>query len=351
MNKISNQLKKWYLKNNYNFPWREQVNPYRVWISEIMLQQTQVKTAIPYYNKWMTSFKTVEKVALSHIDKILKQWEGLGYYQRAHNIHTTSQVIVKTFNSSIPDDYNELIKLNGIGDYTASAILSIAYNKKYPAIDGNLKRVISRVVGISNSKKIVFKSKQFVMNLMCDNEPGIINQSLMDLGREVCISKNPKCLICPISEFCMAYKKNKISYYSQRNPVKVKPIYNVSVGIIWKKNKILISKRKKNGLLGGLWELPGGKKRNSEMDIPCLHREVDEEIGIQIKVKEKIGHIKHHYSHFGIYLTGFYCYYLSGKAQAKTADDIKWIKPSEIINYPFPKATLKLFVLAGLLYE
>ena len=189
------------------------------------------------------------------------------------------------------------------------------------------------------------------MNLMQDNNPGIINQSLMDLGREICRSNNPKCMICPISNFCVAYKKNKIFYYSFKKAAKIKPTYNVSVGIIWKNEKILISKRKKDGLLGGLWELPGGKKQNLENATSCLSREIDEEIGIKIKEKDKIGKIKHHYSHFSINLTGYHCMYSSGKAKAKVSEKIKWINPKEIIYYAFPKATIKLFLLAGLLYE
>ncbi len=351
MNDISNNLIEWYLKNNYSFPWRNSTDPYRIWISEIMLQQTQVKTVIPYYNNWMTLFSNVQTLSKAPIQKILKCWEGLGYYQRAHNIHETSKIIVQDFKGVIPQEYSKLISLKGIGDYTASAILSIAFKKKYPAIDGNLKRVIARLSGLENSKKIISNSKKIIMNFMNNNNPGFINQALMDLGREICLPRNPQCISCPIAQFCIAYSKNKISYYTFTKKKKKNPTYNVSVGIIWKANKILISKRKKEGLLGGLWELPGGKRQNNENDSECLSRELDEELGIDIKIKNKIGKIKHHYSHFSINLTGYNCDYFSGKAKAYSSEKIAWIKASEIVKYPFPRATLKLFILAGLLNE
>tara|TARA_Y100000590_G_scaffold451941_1_gene594202 strand:+ start:708 stop:1763 length:1056 start_codon:yes stop_codon:yes gene_type:complete len=351
MKTVSSKLIKWYKKNNFLFPWRLDANPYNIWISEIMLQQTQVKTVIPYYNKWMKSFSSIDLVAKAHIDIILKHWEGLGYYRRAHNLHQTAQTVVENFESTIPNNYNKIIKLNGIGDYTASAILSIAYNKKYPAIDGNLKRVISRIIGISDFKNVISKSKQYVLELMEYNQPSLINQSLMDLGREICVSKNPKCDICPVSKYCKAFCLNKISFYSFKNITKPKPLYNISVGIIWKNNKILINKRKKGGILGGLWELPGGKEKNQEDSIMCLYREIKEEVAIIIKKPDQIGTIKHHFSHFSINLTGYHCLYHEGLAQPKESEEIKWITPEQIIQFPFPRATVKLFLLAGLLHE
>ena len=351
MNEVSHNLIQWYIANNYSFPWRKSSDPYKIWISEIMLQQTQVNTVIPYYNNWMALFSNVEILSRAPIQKVLKCWEGLGYYQRAHNIHETSKIIVQDFNGLIPDDYNNLISLKGIGDYTASAILSMAYNKKYPAIDGNLKRVVARISGIANFKKIIPKSKKIIMNFMTEDNPGSVNQALMDLGREVCLPQKPKCTACPISTFCIAYSKNKIPYYTFIKKKNNKPIYNVSVAIIWKAKKILISKRKKDGLLGGLWELPGGKKHKNENDSECLLREINEELGISVNIKNKIGTIKHHYSHFSINLTAYNCEHFSGKAVAYSSEKIEWIKASQIIQYPFPKATLKLFILAGLLND
>ena len=225
--------------------------------------------------------------------------------------------------------------------------MSIVYNKPYPAIDGNLKRVIARLKGIDNFKNIIPTSKSYALDLMYKFNPSEINQALMDLGREICIPQKPKCTICPLESLCVANKKNLIKQFSMKSKTKVKPIYDVVVGMIWKKNKILISKRKKNGLLGGLWELPGGKIYKKESHTECLERELYEELKIKVKINTNIGLIKHQFSHFSINMTGYHCDYKSGDPLPIVSDKIKWINLDEIKKYPFPKATLKLFLLAG----
>ena len=347
MNKISTALAKWYKKQNYKFPWRKNNSAYKVWISEIMLQQTQVATVEPYFKSWMKKFPSIKTLSKSPIDDVLKAWEGLGYYQRAHNIYSAAQTIMYDYKGQFPTDYNVLLKLSGIGDYTASAIMSIAYYKPYPAIDSNLKRVILRLAGIDDIKNIVDESKIFVKSLMNNYNASKINQSLMDLGREVCLPKKPLCSLCPVEKFCYAKNEDEIVKYSIVSKSVKKPIYDVAVGMIWNKNKILISKRKDKGLLGGLWELPGGKKEKSESFTSCLKRELYEELNIKVDVDKTIGNIKHNYSHFGINMRGFHCYVLSGSPKAISAQKIKWIDLDHIKDYPFPKATLKLFEKAG----
>ena len=347
MNKISRSLIQWYDKNAYDFPWRKTTDVYKIWISEIMLQQTQVTTVVDYYNRWLKNFPNVEILANANIHDVLKAWEGLGYYQRAHNIYNAAQTIMYDYKGQFPTDYNVLLNLSGIGDYTASAIMSIAYYKPYPAIDSNLKRVILRLAGIDDIKNIVDESKIFVKSLMNNYNASKINQSLMDLGREVCLPKKPLCSLCPVEKFCYAKNEDEIIKYSIVSKSVKKPIYDVAVGMIWNKNKILISKRKDKGLLGGLWELPGGKKEKSESFTACLKRELYEELNIKVDVDKTIGNIKHNYSHFGINMRGFHCYVLSGSPKAISAQKIKWIDLEHIKDYPFPKATLKLFEKAG----
>ena len=336
----------WYKNSNFQMPWRETSDPYKIWISEIMLQQTQVKTAINYYNQWINTLPSVEDVAQANIDTILKLWEGLGYYKRAHNIHDTAQIILKKYNSQIPNDYNELISLKGIGDYTASAILSIAFNQRYPAVDGNLKRVISRLK-THNNIQLKKSIKKIILNLMINSDAGEINQALMDLGREVCTSNQPKCQLCPLISICKAFKTRQIEKYPEKVAKKPKPEFDVIVGMIYKNNNFLISKRKKDGFLGGLWELPGGKKPPKESHFDCLKREIKEELDIRIDIGNKIGKIKHHYSHFSINLIGYECQYKNGSAKPLSSDKIKWIKTNKIDNFAFPKSTIKLFSLLG----
>ena len=172
--------------------------------------------------------------------------------------------------------------------------------------------------------------------------PGDINQSLMDLGREICTPTSPSCHLCPIQKQCLSYKNNKIDLFPTKSKSKKITFYNVVVGIIWRDNKILISKRKKKGLLGGLWELPGGKIKKNETNYQCLKREVKEELNIKISIDKQIGKIKHQYSHFGINLIAYHCEYKSGVEKAIFSDKIKWIKYNDRTNYAFPKATLKI---------
>ena len=345
MNIPINILLSWYKHENYQMPWRKDNNPYQIWISEIMLQQTQVQTVKKYYIKWMQKYPTVQSVAESNIDSILKIWEGLGYYQRAHNIRKAAQAIVTKHQGKIPQTYEQLIKLQGIGDYTASAILSIAFKKKYPAIDGNLKRVISRFYALSESSQnmLVFKDK--VQHLMNNNNAGKINQAFMDLGREICTYKAPQCHLCPIANQCVAYSNNKVENFPKMTPRKPKPSYDVVVGMIYKKNKFLISKRKNKGLLKGLWELPGGKKNAKENNKECLKREIKEELDIEIDITKKIGIVNHQYSHFKINLIGYRCIYKSGEPKPLASDSIRWISKKNINSFAFPKSTLKFFNL------
>ena len=310
-----------------------------------MLQQTQAKTVIPYYNKWITLYPDLDTLINADIEKLLKLWEGLGYYSRVQNIYNTTNLIASQYKNQIPTTYNELISLPGIGDYTASAILSIAYNKPYASIDGNLKRVISRIYALNQSKQNLGTFKYFVNQYFTKFNPGIINQSLMDLGREVCTFRNPKCEICPISDDCLAYKNNTIHLFPLKKNKKIIPTYDVVVGIIFKKNKFLISQRNNSGLLANLWELPGGKKKANETNLECLNREIKEETDLVISDSHYIGKIKHQYSHFKINIDFFSCQYFSGTEKALCSQQIKWILKKDINKFTFPAATHKLFQL------
>ena len=218
------QLIKWYDKNNYDFPWRKSNNPYKIWISEVMLQQTQVTTVIPYYNRWMKKFPTIQDVAEADIDIILKYWEGLGYYSRAHNIKKTAIIICETMNGKLPKS-NLLRTLPGIGDYMEGSIMSIAFSKPIPAIDGNVKRVFSRLLCENfNSTKEIKKLKKHIIKKMYKSRPGCFNQAIMDLGREICKPTNPLCNSCPVQNKCIAYHKNSTSLYPRKKIKKKMPL-------------------------------------------------------------------------------------------------------------------------------
>ena len=235
----------WYKKENFSMPWRTNFNPYKIWVSEIMLQQTQVKTVIPYYNRWIKKYPTINSLACAKIDEVLKFWEGLGYYSRAHNLHQSAKQIIKHHKGQIPSNYTDLITLKGIGDYTASAILSIAFNKQHPVFDGNIRRIFSRLFMLKKDSKIIILSKEEMLKYMENCKPSDVNQAMMDFGRLICSPKKPQCNICVLNQACQAHLTNNVLNYPYIKKQKVKPTYDVAVGFIIRKNKILISKRKK----------------------------------------------------------------------------------------------------------
>ena len=340
----SNILLNWYKQQAYNFPWRYNTNPYNIWISEIMLQQTQVQTVIPYYRNWMNKYPDIKILEKESIDNLLLLWQGLGYYKRVHNILLTAKIIVIKYNNQFPNQYNELIKLPGIGDYTASMILSIAFNNScHIPIDGNIKRIMSRLYTIPKNKQTISNYKQYTKKHINPDSPGDSIQALMDLGREICKPRNPSCIHCPLNQYCKAKNKGNIEKYPYKKIRKKIPHYNVVVGLIWKENQFIISRRLKETLLGNLWELPGGKIKKDENKLDCLHREIKEELDITICDTIEVGMIHHQYSHMKLSITLFTGTYKSGIAKSLSSQEIKWITYDEKKDFAFPRATHKLF--------
>ena len=334
----------WYEKQNYNLPWRANKNPYSIWISEIMLQQTQVNTVIPYYINWIKKYPTITDLANAHIDDLLLIWQGLGYYKRVHNILAAANCIVKDYNGLFPQKYKILISLPGIGDYTASMILAIAFNQNiHIPIDGNIKRIMSRLHILSLKSGDLKNYKKYTSKYIHSKYPGNSIQALMDLGREICKPQSPLCDNCPIISNCIAKKKNITNQFPIKIKKKTIPHYNISVGLIWKDNKFIISKRNSNKLLGGLWELPGGKRKIKENALQCLKREIKEELDITIARLQLVGTIQHQYSHMKLSITLFQCNYQAGKAKPLASEKIKWITYKEKKDFAFPSATHKLF--------
>ena len=341
-NRITKKILNWYSQNKRQLPFRCTKDPYKIWISEIMLQQTQVSTVIPFYEKWINKFPTLQSVAKSKSDILLKSWEGLGYYRRCDNFHMACKIIVENHNGVIPSDYDTLKSLPGVGDYTAGAVLSIAFGKGISAIDGNVTRVISRLYGIKNLTIFnKLKIKNYVLSLIPPSNPGDFNQSLMELGALICSPRNPTCRTCPISFNCKAFHSTYPDQYPKKVKKKSIPHYNVVIAIIWRKNKFYIQKRNIESMLGGLWEFPGGKVKKNESLKEALKRELKEEVNFTPKIKKKIISVNHSYSHFSITMHCYYCIEFESKIIPK--DPSKWISNNEIDKYSFPKANHKIF--------
>jgi len=257
--KIATSLLAWYDQHHREMPWRTTASPYRVWISEIMSQQTRIDTVMVYFERFMNAFPTMESLANASLDDVLKNWQGLGYYSRARNIHKAAHVIMKEHQGLIPSTYEELLTLPGIGPYTAGAIASIAFNQRVPAIDGNVLRVIARVKGIKDSIQSLKTIKQItsiVQEQISTERPGDFNQALMEIGALVCIPNGaPKCESCPLSNDCVARAKNLIDVIPPKKKKTLQKVEPRTVVVMEYQGKIGLRQRKDSGLLASMYEL------------------------------------------------------------------------------------------------
>ncbi len=341
-----NKLSKWFDSEQREMPWRSNPDPYYVWVSEMMLQQTQVVTVIPYFKRFIDKFPTVFDLAQADQQTVLKQWEGLGYYSRARNLHKSAKLVSEQYKGKVPNTYDTLLALPGIGPYIAAAVASIAYEVPVPVVDGNVLRVFSRFWGIFDDirQNTVRNSlfDQLMPIIKTVKQPSQFNQAIMELGALICTPKSPQCICCPISANCYAQKHSKQSELPYKSPAKAVPHYHIAVGLIRKGNRILIGKRKESQMLGGLWEFPGGKQQEKESLEATVLREIKEETNLNVKLEKKITTVKHAYTHFKITLHAYECAYISGSASPNTTDEIRWVPITQLKKFPFPKANNKI---------
>jgi A/G-specific adenine glycosylase len=341
MNPYTPELLAWYDAHAAELPWRENHDPYRVWLSEIMLQQTQVETVKPYFARFLAAFPTVEALAAAPLDSVLKLWEGLGYYSRARNLHRAAQIVAGELGGQFPQTADALQALPGIGRYTAGAIASIAFGECAPVLDGNVIRVFSRLADLDEDvTQPATKAKlwRLAEDWLPDARPGDYNQALMELGRVVCRPR-PLCKACPIQRHCLAYERGTQDARPVKKRKAATPHYDVTAGMIWNDaGELLIAQRPLDGLLGGLWEFPGGKQEPGETLEACLKRELREELAIEVEVGEVFAVVQHGFTHFKITLHAFTCRYLSGEAQAIGVAAWAWVRPDALDRYSFGKA-------------
>jgi A/G-specific adenine glycosylase len=341
------QLLNWYHDNRADLPWRRQANPYRIWLSEIMLQQTRVETVIPYYLRFVRAFPSIESLAAAPLEDVLKQWEGLGYYRRAQNLHRAAQIVVDDHGGSLPAQVEGLLALPGIGRYTAGAIASIAFDKRAPALDANVMRIFARLLDLEEDISLPATAKRLwaiAEHWLPAQAPGAFNQALMELGQQICRPRNPQCSRCPIKAHCRAWMAGSQDARPLRKERKPTPHYDVTAGLIRdERARLLIARRPLDGLLGGMWEFPGGKVEAGERLSDCLQRELREELAIAVEVGALYAMVDHGFTHFKITLHAFECRYLGAlpphhAPQAIGVMEWAWVTESQLPAYSFGKA-------------
>ncbi len=343
---MGQRLLDWYERHRRDLPWRRAGDPYAIWVAEIMLQQTRVDTVVDYYQRFMTSFPNLEALAAAPLDEVLKAWEGLGYYARARNLHRAAQQVAFDLGGNLPSTPEALLLLPGVGRYTAAAIASIAFGHNAVALDGNLHRVLCRLFAIDddpgrpNTQRLLEK---LALAMLPPGRAGDFNQALMDLGATICTPAQPRCLICPLMHHCKAQREGIQNDLPIRATRTHRPQRDVTAGVIWDGNgHLLITQRPLDGLLGGLWEFPGGKRLPGEDLSVCLRREIEEELAIEIKVNDLLCTIQHSFTHFHMVLYVFDCQWLSGKPQCLGCRDLHWVTLDELDAYAFPVADQKV---------
>lgn len=339
---IRRRLSAWYLRHKRDLPWRRTTDPYAIWVSEIMLQQTRVPTVERYFERFMRRFPDVHALARAPLDAVLKLWEGLGYYGRARNLHRAAKQVVANFGGKLPPSTDELRRLPGIGPSTAGAVASIAFGLDEPVLDGNVVRLLCRLFRVRSLPAETGTRKKlwgFARKLVPPGRAGSFNQALMDLGATVCTPRTPRCADCPLEKLCLAHEKGEEEELPLRAPRRPLPHYDVAVGVVWKGKRVLIDRRKPEGLLGGLWEFPGGRLGRGETLESCVRREIREELGITVRVRRQLVTVRHAYTHFRVTLHAFECDYLSGRPKAIGCAAWKWVSPAGLGDYAFPAAT------------
>ena len=350
---VRKKLLGWYATHRRSLPWRETSDPYAIWVSEVMLQQTQVATVIPYYLRFMDRFPTTEHLASADIQEVLKLWEGLGYYSRARNLHRAAGAVVSRFNGRVPDDPAAFRSLPGVGDYIAAAVLSIAFGQAVPVVDGNVKRVLSRLLEIDTPVNRSGAHKIFqepAALFLCAKQPADFNQAIMELGALICRPKNPDCGCCPLSDLCRANRHDKTDHYPKRDAARKIPHRHLAIGVIFKKGKMLVVQRQMDGFLGGLWEFPAVPAGEGQTDREEFEAMRSADTGLKIAMDRRLTRIRHAYTHFTLTGDVYLCRHVAGRVRLKFARDHRWVTLRSLRRLPLHKSNHKfLDALAAVL--
>ncbi|MFQ5529663.1 MAG: A/G-specific adenine glycosylase [Gemmatimonadota bacterium] len=352
----ADDLLDWFASRGRDVPWRAETDPYRIWVCEVMAQQTRIATVRERLPDFLATYPTLESLAESDMNELLLAWEGLGYYARARNLRRAARQLIEHGQTRLPSDVSELRRLPGIGPYTAGALASIAFGQAEPAVDGNVRRVLARLFDLPEATMTTFQARARELITEADrglaagesSRAGILNQALMDLGGEVCTPRSPACGACPLGEDCLALERGTVSDRPLRRRRAALTHHDIAVALIWHSGRLLIQRRPEQGLLGGLWEFPGGKVETSESPEQAAVREVLEETGLSIRLEGPAGVIDHAYSHFRITLHAFHAElddeHTAVEQRAAETERRRWVRPAELDAFAFPTANRRLLV-------
>jgi A/G-specific adenine glycosylase len=342
---FQNDLITWFSKEQRDLPWRKDRDPYRVWVSEIMLQQTRVDTVIPYFNRFLERFPTIDALAMADEDEVLKAWEGLGYYSRVRNLQSAVKEVSEKYSGIVPDTPKEISSLKGVGPYTAGAILSIAYGKPEPAVDGNVMRVFSRILSIwldiaKPSTRKVFE--EAVRALISKENPSYFNQALMELGALICTPTSPSCLLCPVCDHCHAFNEGVQTELPVKSKKKAARKLNMAAAVLFTEdNRVVIHKRASSGLLANLWEFPNFEVSSTRSGRKQLEERMEEAYSVEATLKAGVmTKIQHVFTHI---IWDIEVYAGSVETSTLKETDLIAVTIEEMEKYAFPVSHQKIW--------
>ncbi|MCI5222170.1 MAG: A/G-specific adenine glycosylase [Candidatus Electrothrix sp. AR4] len=338
----------WFAEHQRPLPWRGNYEPYHVWISEIMGQQTQMDRVAVYFQNWISLFPDIFTLAAASEQEVLKAWEGLGYYSRVRNIRRTAKILVRDHGGVLPDDQAALLALPGIGPYTAAAVMSIAFNTPVPLLDANVERVLSRLEDIELPVKQAATQKmllQLCEKLLPKDEARNFNQALMEFGALVCTPKNPQCPVCPIQQCCKAFAADIVDLRPVPGKKQEKINIFMACGIIQQADRFYIQQRMEEDVWGGLWEFPGGRLKEGETPERAAVREIEEETEFQVIDTEHFTSVVHYYTKYRVRLDAFFCTLREGCSATPVlhaASQFRWVCRAELDGFAFPSGHRQL---------
>jgi len=339
----------WYRAERRDLPWRRTRDPYAIWVSETMLQQTRVEAVIPYYERFLARFPDVDTLASADLDDVLSLWAGLGYYSRARNLKRAAEQVVTRFSGRLPDGVDMLRELPGVGRYTAGAIASIAFDHPAPIVDGNVARVLARLVGLREpieSSAVKARLWEEAERLADGPAPGDLNQALMELGARICIPRTPRCDLCPVSRFCDARAVGDAASLPVRAPKRAPKIVYAVAALVLRGGKALAVQRPAKGLLGGLWELPGGEVGARERGAAVLARVLRERTGLGVASIARTGAFDYAFTHRALRTAVYRCEAASGRVRLDGWDRHRWVAPESFAELPLAAVSKRALAIA-----